>query len=1391
MSDSRNNIPEEEPLGGFYDEEEEKKKLDSAKDFARDRKDDILDLKDNIDNVKDVIEQMKNRANESSSSENQNRSNETTSNDNNLKGENSSSDVSEGLGDKTNTSQSLGNETGSETLGTETGGNITGETASVNAGTGGAGTAGTGTAGAGTAGTGTAATGAGTAGTGTAAAGAGTAGTGTAAAGAGTAGAGTAAAGAGTAAGGASTAAGVAAAAPAIPVIIIAILIIIFVIGLIGFFTVMPGLILGKLKSFGLAIAGKIKGFATGDTKIVTQDDIQSVAQYIQNLGYDIQTYGFADVKYKKKTKKELEDNDVKQTREIKKIIPVNNDKGNDYLTAYISADAQTYVSAQFSLWGALQSAWDNLTSAEDKSIDQESKGLINIVNNGGDVYTNNDVVQNAENYAKVDTKKRKLYIYSNAIDFLIYKHRYGKVYSYDLEDWTAMYGRPLELFIALHTSTMMPDLSQQIATNKKFNTKVNIELINTQMDYDVELNDKDGNKIKFSHDSEKYPDPNEPSIQNMNKFIDYFLKNGVNPSDRGTYDDILSEIEDESKDNPEAKFKFFQGMWKAGKDAEVWWNLTHQFNYVGIAENILSTSSYDFESARLLGSATMSKDPGTFTIDGVSFSGTQCLELARLIANGIANQTMYYPVIRDVTDHWFYGTIDFMGTTGKVTHGAYRRARIVEKRIKYAADDNTTDKSTADTSDQTDGFDEDYLDMNSLTQQVIDDYKSETEKMRADAKEKAKTNPAGQPVKGASDATPKANANSAPDSAEVQNELATRISFRDSQATRAEDILNNNSNADQDEDSIDKRFDIYLNTRMSSKDDNGGVFYQAAEPELLGPSDDIKKVFSGKYYQYDGTAETAKKIAAAKSIDKGKTTYIYDGDEYDIEQEDIDEKKEAEKARKDGDLDNDYYSSPMAKKKVDFTKNQKLAMQALAMLDSMKTHAGDEAYKNLKELFYSLKYFTEEQLTTKEKQVLLWIADNGERGEVRNWNAELQAQNNQNEQSNQNKSKEKSEKDKTEYKLILKNLNQDNMKIVAPDDATASYSDGILTLTFTQMSEDTYKILNYRYNGLKNVDDKSYTGSFTKIDKDLLTGYTMYIKGVKDPGKTEFKRGDTIADVATGMTDFGNEDNGKIEIVFHNEEGSPHDSIEEYMNSNYTKTDEENLKKQKEIEETKSGYIYSGSASMFGGISGGNYSGPLPTGTGFELMFNFLIQVEGGYTNDPHDSGGKTNWGIIESEARRHGYTGDMRNLTQDFAKSIYWTDYYLANNLDKIKDERVALTILDVSVNSGVGTGIKLARRALKNMGVSIEENTKADQVFLDAINSVDPLQFCNIYSQIQRANYNRIVAASPEKGKFLKGWMNRVDQKDATIKNMQATSSTSTNQSEGAQNEATTTG
>ncbi len=65
---------------------------------------------------------------------------------------------------------------------------------------------------------------------------------------------------------------------------------------------------------------------------------------------------------------------------------------------------------------------------------------------------------------------------------------------------------------------------------------------------------------------------------------------------------------------------------------------------------------------------------------------------------------------------------------------------------------------------------------------------------------------------------------------------------------------------------------------------------------------------------------------------------------------------KKQKKQEKDGDLDNNYYSS-LWLRKSGFYKKSKVgnASFALAMLDSMKTHAGDEAYRNLKNCFIHL----------------------------------------------------------------------------------------------------------------------------------------------------------------------------------------------------------------------------------------------------------------------------------------------------------------------------------------------------------------------------------------------------------------------------------------------------
>ena len=1350
----QNDIPEDEqPLGGVYDEDKESDQIDSIKDNISDIKDRTLDTKDDIE---DLIDRFKgDQEDYSSSYDSQYRDNEATKTNENSKeesnGNSKNKDLKEDASERgeRNRSSGLKNEgkSGHHSPNTAKPGN-TGSNGIANAsnatnirpGVGGVGATGTGTAGATTAG----ATSAGATTAGATSAGATSAG---------------------------STA--VAAAAPALPIILIVILVVILVIGIIGFFTVMPGMILGKLKKFGFRILEGLKGATTGNSKIVTQEEFKGVAQYIQNLGYDIQSYGFADVKYKKTTKKDLEDNKVSTNKEISKIVPVNRDLANDYLSAYITADAQTYVAADTFLFARVINTWDNIRALvnndELKSIDQSSSGLINILNHSIPFVNSKDTVDNAEDYAVVNTEKRKLYINTKVFTINIpilselstvvlgknkakVQIRRGSSYSFDLESWTAMYGRPLELFIALHTATMMPDLSQKIATGSDFNTKVNIELLKSKMTYDIEINSKDGKTIKFSHDTDKYSESDEP-ILNARQFVENFLTTAIEPEDKGLYKNLINHVKNIAREDPSIEFEFFYEIWRSGEKSQGWFDFDGKLNYRKAADKVLTgEATFEFEDEdgeEKNTLATMKKDHGPITIGGVEFSGSQYFELAQLIAKGMTPQDMLYPIIKDVTNHWFYGTIDFMGTNGKVSHGAYRRARIVEKRIKYASD-AVKDSENSSESQYDDIIFDDIQDMidRGITQEDINNYENgKVQEAINKYNEKAAIHNNDLDNPGNTGAI-------SPDKAEAEkNKLAhehTLAYLKDmyKKQTEGTSTTEEGSTKADEKTALQAAFDIYLDTKMRAIDGDSGIFYQASEPELLGPSDHIKKVFSKSYYQYDGTAETARKIAAAKSIDKGSDKYYYGGEEYSIEQEDIEEKGEAAKARKAGDVENEYYSSPMVKKKVNFDKNKKMALQALAMLESMKTHASDEAYKNIKELLYSLEYFTEEELTTNTKQTLLWIADNGEVTGHEKW------------QTENVKTNSKAERDdNTKYNLVVKNLKQSNMKIVAPENATASYTSedgGILTLSFIEMSQDTYDILNYKYNGLKDVKDKSYTGSFTKINKNLLTGYTMKIKGIKDPGKTEFKRGETIVEVENGMTDFGNEDNGKVEISLINEQGSPHDSIEEYMKSDYTKTDEENLKKQMQIEKEsleRAGYKYTGSASTLtseGGLgsgSGGNSEG-IDFGAGNYTEFNmsnaqekslnheqmaliiYTHLTERGFT--PNQAAGVVGNAMIESIDDNHVWVHDnnMGLFQHNGDEEEKLTKFLKARNKDfttqSLIEDQVDFMISIIKPSSGRSNLMGQASSNMKGLGWDTvkspsSKDTKAEIDYLKGIQHI----------------------------------------------------------------------
>lgn len=99
------------------------------------------------------------------------------------------------------------------------------------------------------------------------------------------------------------------------------------------------------------------------------------------------------------------------------------------------------------------------------------------------------------------------------------------------------------------------------------------------------------------------------------------------------------------------------------------------------------------------------------------------------------------------------------------------------------------------------------------------------------------------------------------------------------------------------------------------------------------------------------------------------------------------------------------------------------------------------------------------------------------------------------------------------------------------------------------------------------------------------------------------------------------------------------------------------------------------------------------------QRIINEIIRVEGGYINDPNDSGGETNFGITAAVARKYGYLGQMRDLSRALAFNIYADLYW-----DKIRaDDLLALSlsvceeVVDTGVNMGTSRAGKFLQRCL----------------------------------------------------------------------------------------------
>lgn len=163
-------------------------------------------------------------------------------------------------------------------------------------------------------------------------------------------------------------------------------------------------------------------------------------------------------------------------------------------------------------------------------------------------------------------------------------------------------------------------------------------------------------------------------------------------------------------------------------------------------------------------------------------------------------------------------------------------------------------------------------------------------------------------------------------------------------------------------------------------------------------------------------------------------------------------------------------------------------------------------------------------------------------------------------------------------------------------------------------------------------------------------------------------------------------------------------------------------------------------------------------TDSNFQIAILVVLRHEGGYVNDPNDSGGETKYGI----SKRTYPSLDIKNLTVDQASQIYYRDWWTRFKYGQITNLGIAQKILDTSINLGAGRAHKLIQQCLQVNGFpNIVNDGNLGPISLAAINKCDPTTLLASFRQAQATYYKAIVSAHPEDQKFLKGWLIRAQE------------------------------
>jgi len=162
------------------------------------------------------------------------------------------------------------------------------------------------------------------------------------------------------------------------------------------------------------------------------------------------------------------------------------------------------------------------------------------------------------------------------------------------------------------------------------------------------------------------------------------------------------------------------------------------------------------------------------------------------------------------------------------------------------------------------------------------------------------------------------------------------------------------------------------------------------------------------------------------------------------------------------------------------------------------------------------------------------------------------------------------------------------------------------------------------------------------------------------------------------------------------------------------------------------------------------------------EASLSHVLQMEGGWSNDPHDPGGPTNQGITLSVFASHlGQRLDadsqdeliaaLRRITPHTVREIYERRYWRPSRAVEMP-AGLGLMHFDASVNHGLTGAARLLQEAL-----GVEIDGEIGPVTLRAAQRQDEQHALGAYADARRRKYRSL----PHFWRFGRGWLARVDK------------------------------